>query len=41
MQCDPQSLKQLYDFDPVEFKTRTPIHGTELLYIVKGQQAPG
>ena len=41
MQCDPQSLIQLYDVDAVEFKTRTLIHGIELLYIVKGQQAPG
>ena len=27
--------------DSLEFKTRTLIHGVVLLYIVKGQQAPG
>ena len=32
---------QLYDVDSVEFMTRMLIHGIELLYIVKGQWAPG
>ena len=31
----------LYDVDAVEFRTRMLIHGIELLYIVKGQWAPG
>ena len=34
-------LVQLYGVDAVEFKTRMLIHGIELLYAVKGQQAPG
>ena len=41
MQCDPLSLIQLYDVDTVEFKTRMLIQGIELLYIIKGQWAPG
>ena len=34
-------LIQLYDVDALEFRTRMLIHGIELLYIVKGQRAPG
>ena len=35
--CDPQSLTVVVIYvDAVEFKTRTLIHGIELLYIVKG-----
>ena len=42
MQCDPQHLTStVYGVEAVEFKTRMLIHGIELLYIVKGQWAPG
>ena len=34
-------LIHLYDVDTVEFRTRMLIQGIELLYIVKGQWAPG
>ena len=34
-------LIQLYDVDTVKFRTRMLIHCIELLYIVKGQWAPG
>ena len=35
--CDPQSLTVVVIYvDTVEFKSRTLIHGIELLYVVKG-----
>ena len=40
--CDPQGLTVVVIYiDTVEFKTRMLIHGIDLLYIVKGQWAPG